>query len=286
MATGYPAGREPAARQHTAAFGREFFPALPGAGPIRTRRHGRTLVLPTLHLQEADMTQLITHGTAPTTEPASDPRPWRWAGGFALAHVVVLFAGFSQEVVVSHGTSLTKLQDTYGSANLTRVFGGGYVEAMGFIVLVPALVLIARLFGRQTETGRVAAQSFLAFGLVYAAATLAVGFAPGAAALYAAHHDVPIGTVAAINDIRNYGFYLQVAISLAMALSLGVAALAERVHVRWVGWGGVAIGAIGIIATPLAQNATGMLELVWWVGLGVLLLRGAPATRATRRLNA
>jgi hypothetical protein len=98
--------------------------------------------------------------------------------------------------------------------------------------------------------------------------------------MYAAHHDVPIATIAMVNDIRNYGFYLQVAVSLAMALALGVAALAERVHVRWVGWGGVTIGALGIVITPLAQNAASMLELVWWVGLGVLLLRGVPSSVA------
>jgi hypothetical protein len=218
--------------------------------------------------------------TLPGPADPTDARPWRWAGGLALAHLVLLFAGFSQEVAVTHGTSLSKLQDEYGSADLTRVFTGGYVEAMSFVVLVPALVLLARLFGRRTETGRVAAQSFLALGIVYAASTLAVGFAPGAAAMYAAHHHVSIGSIAMVNDIRNYGYYLQVAVSLAMMLALGVAALAERVHVRWVGWVGVVGGGVGIAVTPLAQNATGMLELVWWLGLAVLCLRGAPTRRA------
>ena len=224
------------------------------------------------------MTQLASPTHAPRV--AADPRPWRWAGGFAIAHLVVLFAGFGQEVVVTHGTSLAELQRTYGTADMTRVFAGGYVEAMGFVVLVPALVLVARLFTRTTETGRAAAQTFLGLGLVYAATTLAVGFPPAAAAIYAAHHDVSIGTIAMVNDIRGYGYYLQVAVSLAMALALGVAALAERIHVRWVGWGGVGIGVVGIALTPFAQNAAGMLELVWWVGLGVLLLRGVPASVA------
>ena len=228
------------------------------------------------------MTQLATPSVLETD--ATDSRPWRWAGGLALAHVVILFAGFSQEVGVTHGTSLTELQDKYGSADLNRVFAGGYVEAMAFVVLVPALVLIARLFGRRTETGRVAAQTFLGLGVVYAAATLAVGFAPGAAAIYAAHHDVPISTIATVNDIRNYSYILQVAISLAMALALGVAALAERIHVRWVGWCGVAVGAVGLVATPFAHNALGMAQLIWWVGLAVLLLRGAPATASDRSL--
>jgi hypothetical protein len=206
-----------------------------------------------------------------------DTRAWRWAGGFALAHVVLLFAGFSQEVAVTHRTSLTDLQDKYGSADMTRVFAGGYVESTSFLVLVPALVLLARLLGRRTEAGRVAAQSFLAIGVAYVGATLAVGFAPGAAAIYAAHHHVPIGTVAMVNDIRNYSFYLGVAMSCAMMLALGVAALTDRVLVKWVGWCGVALGAIGIAVTPFAQNAISMAWIVWFAGLGVLALRGGPA---------
>lgn len=226
------------------------------------------------------MTQLATAPIETVDEATTDPRAWRWAGGLALAHVFLLFAGFSQEVAVTHSDSLAELQHSYGTANMTRVFAGGYVESMAFVVLIPALVLIARLFGRRTETGRVAAQTFLGLGVVYAAATLAVGFAPGAAAIYAAHHHVPIGAIAMVNDIRNYSYILQVAISLAMALALGVAALAERIHVRWVGWCGVVIGAVGIVATPFAHNAIGMVQLVWWVGLGVLCLRGVPRRKS------
>jgi hypothetical protein len=224
------------------------------------------------------MTQLATTPThAGTTSDRPTRTLWRVAGGLVIAHVVLLFAGFSQEVAVTHGTSLTELQDKYGSAHMTRVFAGGYVEAMSFLVLVPALVLLARLFGRRTETGRIAAQSFLAIGVAYAAATLAIGFAPGAAAIYAAHHQVPIGTVAMVNDIRNFAFYLGVATSCAMMLALGIAALAEKALVKWVGWCGAVLGAVGIVVTPFAQNAVSMVWLVWLVGVGVLALRGGPA---------
>jgi hypothetical protein len=224
------------------------------------------------------MTQLAA---TPTHLDSTTGRPsrtlWRVAGGLSLAHVVLLFAGFSQEVAVTHGTSLTELQDKYGSADMTRVFAGGYVESMSFVVLVPALVLLARLFGRRTELGRTGAQTFLGLGIVYAATTLAVGFAPGAAAIYAAHHHVSIGAIAMMNDLRNYSFVLQVATSAAMMLALGIAALAERSLVKWVGWCGVVLGAVGIVVTPFAQNAISMVWIVWFVGVGVLALRGGPA---------
>jgi len=143
-------------------------------------------------------------------------------------------------------------------------------------VLVPALVVLARLFSGRTDISQLAARSFLGLGLVYAAATLAVGLVPGAAALYAAQHGADAHLVAAINDIRNYGYVVQVAIALAMTLALGIAARAERIFVRWVGWGGIVLGAVGIAVTPLAHNETGMLQIIWWVGLAVLCLRGGP----------
>ena len=216
--------------------------------------------------------------TRPDAGHDLSPTLWRIGGGLALAQVVVLFAGFSQEVSVVHGDSLATIQRVYGGANLTRVFAGGYVEAISFLVLTAAVVVVARLIGRRTEAGRLAAQTFLALGVVFAASTLAVGFAPGAAALYGVQHGADIHAVAMVNDIRSIGHSLQVAIQCCMALALGIAALSDKVFTKWVGWVGVAVGTLGIVATPFAQNATGMVWLVWWVGLGVLFLKGGPKT--------
>lgn len=206
----------------------------------------------------------------------------RVAGGLALAHVVLLFAGFSQETATEHGTPLADFTRTIGGADLTRTFIGGYVEALAFVVLVPALVIVARLLSRRTDVGRIAATSSLALGAAYVASTLAVGFPPGAAAMYGLQHGAQASAASMLMDVRNFGFYLQVAMSCAMALALGIAALAERVNVRWIGWGGVGFGVIGLIATPLAHNVVSMGWIVWWVGLGVLFLRGSGEPRQTR----
>jgi hypothetical protein len=56
------------------------------------------------------------------------------------------------------------------------------------------------------------------------------------------------------------------------------------VHTRWIGWGGVTVGSVGLVVTPFAQNAVSMAWMIWWVGLAVLLLRGAPRTPADRSL--
>jgi hypothetical protein len=204
------------------------------------------------------------------------------AGGLALAHVVLMFAGFSQESSTEHGAPIGDLVRIVAGANATRTYAGGYVEAMAFLVLVPAVVLVARLLSRRTEVGRIAATSFLALGTAYVASTLAVGFPPGAAAMYGLQHGADPRSAAMLMDVRNFGFFLQVAMSSAMALALGIAALAERIHVRWVGWGGVALGITGLVATPFAHNVISMAWVIWWVGLGVLFLRGSGQPRESR----
>jgi hypothetical protein len=116
----------------------------------------------------------------------------------------------------------------------------------------------------------------LALGVAFVAATLAVGFAPGAAAMYGAQHGADIHTVAVVNDIRNYGYQLQVMIQGGMALALGLAVVLGRLMNRWVGWGGIVIGVATMVGTPFANNGLGLLWYVWWVGLAVLMLKGAP----------
>lgn len=220
---------------------------------------------------------------APLTDNQSRPHEadrvlWRWAGGFGLAHIVVLLGAFSLEGVDSaeHGTSPSRLTEIFGDLGVERVFLASYAEAMAFVVLVPALVLMARLFGRRSEAGRAGAQAFLVLGTAYVASTMAIGFPPLTTAVYAAHHGIDAGTIATINDLRNYGFVLQVALSMAFALALGTAAIADRSLTKWAGWGGVAVGAIGLAATPFAHNAASMAWTVWWVGLSILCLRGGP----------
>lgn len=226
-------------------------------------------------MSQLDVRTIVEDDTR--TSPASSPAAWRWAGGLALAYVVIVFAALPVEgVMTDPGASSGELKHQYASVAFNRILAGGYVESLAFLVLVPALVTLGRRFGRRTETSRAAAQSFAGLGLCYAAATLAIGFTPMFAAAYGAHHGVDAQVLSTVNDLRNYGYLLQVAISLAMTLALGVAALAEGVFVRWVGWGGVLVGSLGLVATPFARNATGMVQIVWWIGLAVLCLRGGP----------
>jgi hypothetical protein len=213
----------------------------------------------------------------PAAQATSSPALWRIAGGLSLGHIVLMLGAFAlEQVAVEHGTSAASVLKDYAGVSVRQVELASYLEAMAFVVLMPALVLLARLFTARTETSRVAAGTFLGLGVAYVASTLAVGFPPLTASVYAAHHGVPASTIATVNDLRNYGFILQVALTAALALALGVTAIAARLHRRWVGWGGVAVGSIGLVATPFANNAVSMVWMIWWVGMAVLCLRGAP----------
>jgi hypothetical protein len=203
----------------------------------------------------------------------------RTAGGLALGHVVLLLGASALEGVASaqHGASPAKIVDLFSGLSLTRTLGAGYVEALSFFVLAAAVITISWIFSRRTTGGRIAAQTFAALGIAFISSTLAVGFPPGAAALYAAHHGVDAGSIAMMNDLRNYGFVLQIALSAAFALALGIAALASRRDTLWVGWGGVALGVLGLAATPFAHNPVSMAWMIWWVGVCVCCLRGSSA---------
>jgi hypothetical protein len=51
---------------------------------------------------------------------------------------------------------------------------------------------------------------------------------------------------------------------------------------RWVGWGGVVVGTL-LLLGPVGQqwadtiNLTSMLWMLWWVGVGICLIRRAGA---------
>ena len=225
------------------------------------------------------MTQMLEHPLATGTVPELPRRLWRVAGVLILAHVALLFAGISQEKLTVLTDSPADVQRTYAGGSLGRVLAGGYLEALSFIVLLPALVFLARALGRRTEAGRWAAQTSLAAGVAFVASTLAVGLPAGAAAVYGAHHRLAdAGTLALVNDVRNFAFFLSLMALGLHAVSTGVAALSDGVLQRWVGWGGVVTGALLLLALTVQQwidavNITNMVWLVWWVGVGVTALR-------------
>src|SRR3954452_18820422 len=100
---------------------------------------GRPLT-PTLPLharfrQEEAMSQVAFD--APPRAHAQSPALWRVAGGLALAHVVLLLAGFSQERSNVLGSNADEARHALVEGSLTRSMIGGYVESFAFVLLLP-----------------------------------------------------------------------------------------------------------------------------------------------------
>jgi len=207
---------------------------------------------------------------------------WRLAGGLAIAHVVLMLGGNSQERSPFLTDSPDVVKQTFVGADVSHVFAGGYLEALGFIVLLPVLVFLARAIGQRTEAGRWASQTALAAGLCYVAISLATAIPAGAAALYGAHHGIAnAATLAVVDNVRNFAFYVSILALGAQAVGIGIAAVTDKAMKRWVGFGGIAIGILlfaGVAAAGYdGVNVVFIPWMVWWVGLGIGLIRRGSA---------
>jgi hypothetical protein len=216
---------------------------------------------------------------APRTTPLPAPTATltRVAGVLALAHVVLMLGGFSLERSTLLGDGVAQARHAYVEGSLARAMTGGYIESLAFVVLLPVLVFLARVFGRRTETGRWAAQTGLAAGVCNVAITLAAGMPAGAAAMYGGHHGADLHTALMVVDIRNFAFFLSLLMLGAHAACVGASARADKVPSRWIGIGGPVVGLLLVVSVAGAgmewQNYATMAWIVWWVGLAVLLLR-------------
>lgn len=204
-------------------------------------------------------------------------RLWQIAGGLAIAHVVLILLGIFLQDGPLFSDGRQGIQDDYVAGDLTRSFTGGLVESFGFLLLIVVLTFLVGAFGRTGEVGRWAARTGLACGLAYVAVTFAVGFPAGAAAMYGAQHGLDVDVAFALNNVRLFGYFLSLMLLGGSTLGFAAAALADRVHTRWVGGFGLVTGAILVASAPLAtigqQDWGTLVWSVWFVGLGVLMLR-------------
>lgn len=215
----------------------------------------------------------------------STPRTlWRLAGAFALGHVVLILAGISLMDTPLFSDGRAGIENEYVAGDLTRTVAGGLVEALGFLVLVPALVFLARQVGTRSGAARWAAETGLMCGVGYVVVTFAVGFPAGAAAMYGAQHGLDLDAAFALNNVRIFGYFLSLVLLAGNVLGVAAAALADDVHGRWFGVGGLVTGATLLAAPVLArwelQDVPTLIWLVWWVGVAVLMLRTPQAAAA------
>lgn len=207
---------------------------------------------------------------------------WRTAGALALGHVVLMLLALTQQQSARLGEDPAT---AYEGAYLARVFAGGYLEALAFLLLLPVVAFLGRALGRRTEVGRWAASTGFAAGIAYIASTLAVGLPAGAAAIYGAEHGADLATVSVVNDVRNFAFFLSMlllAVHVAgVALSImSDAVLTDRRLPRWLGWTGLGTGVVLVGTVPFA--VTGAVDyatlvwILWFIALATAMLRHRP----------
>jgi hypothetical protein len=208
----------------------------------------------------------------------STPRQlWRAAGALAIAHVVLIPIALALEMPALFSDGVGGIAEAYVEGDLTRSFAGGVLESFAFLMLVPVLVFLGRVLGRGGELAGWAAETGVLCGLAYVAVTFAVGFPAGAAAMYGAQHGLDLDAAFAINNVRIFAYFLSLLLLGGSTLGFAVAALAGRVHPRWWGGLGIATSLVLFASTPLAavnlHDWGTLVWMVWFVGVGVLLLR-------------
>lgn len=207
-------------------------------------------------------------------------RLWRLAGGLAIVHVVLILAGIFLQNGPRFSDGTKGIQKYYVEGDLARSFSGGVLESYGFLLLIPVLVFLARAVGRSTEGGRWAAQTGLMCGLAYVAVTFAVGFPAGGAAMYGAQRGLDVDAAFALNNVRFFGYFLSLILLGGSTLGIALSALADGFHRRWFGGFGIVAAVALLVSTPLAgidqQDWGTLVWMVWFIGLGVLMLRHRP----------
>jgi len=204
---------------------------------------------------------------------------WRVAGVLAIAHVVLIPISLALEMPALFADGVDGIAKAYSDGNMARSFTGGVVESVAFLMLIPVLVFLGRVLGRGSELGRWAAQTGVLCGAAYVAVTFAVGFPAGAAAMYGAQNGLDLETALAINNLRNFAYFLSLLLLGGSTLGFSVAALAEGVHRRWWGLFGTGTSAALLVSTPLAalnlHDWGTLVWMVWFLGAGVLMVRHA-----------
>jgi hypothetical protein len=203
-------------------------------------------------------------------------RLWQIAGVLGIVHVVLIPVGIALQQSPLFGEGTSGIRESYVEGDLGRTLTGWLVESFGFLLLIPALVFLARALGRRTEMGGWAAQTGLMCGIAYVTVTFAVGFPAGAAAMYGAQHGLDVDAAFALNNVRIFGYFLSLMLLAGSTLGIALSASAEGAHPRWFGGFGVVTALVLLASTPLsavgAQDWGTLVWMVWFTGVCVLML--------------
>ena len=160
-----------------------------------------------------------------------------------------------------------------------RMYAGGFLVTLAWLVLLAAVTLIARLLRGRGDGAGWFASLVLTAGATATVVTLAGSYATAGAAYFAASHGYPADVVAGISMISKFSDFIAIIASGLCALAVGAAGLASRGLPRWAAWISVVAGVAGLAAGtgPAQLDAGTLVWLGWLVMIGVVLMRGPPA---------
>jgi hypothetical protein len=207
-------------------------------------------------------------------------RLWRVAGVGCIAHVVLLFGGYSQMRSAGFGTDPASLVQTYRQAAPAKLYAGGILVTLAMLVLVATATLIGRLLRGSGEASGWFATLIPTVAAVAVTVTLAGSYVGAGGAYFAASHGYAADVVAALHEASKYADFITMICFGVLALSVGAAVLASGVLARWFGWLSLAVGIVGVASGNAVILDKGTLVWVaWLIILGVVSLR-APARLA------
>ncbi|TFV86245.1 hypothetical protein [Blastococcus sp. CT_GayMR16] len=205
---------------------------------------------------------------------------WRLAGAFAIGHVVLILAGISQQDTLLLGDDAAMVAEQYVDGDMIRSFAGGYVEALGLLLLLPVIAFLAQAVGRRTEAGSWAARTAFAAGTGYVLLSLAPGLAAGAAAFYGAQHGADVATVSLVNDVRVFAFFMSLLLLGGHTIGIAIGVLTDHVLPAWLGWSAVVTGIVLLGGVPFAVHGVAdyatLLWILWFIALATVMLRHRP----------
>ena len=155
-----------------------------------------------------------------------------------------------------------------------KFWAGAYLEVLALTALIFFYAAFWNVLREGAGEWQWLADAAFACGVVTSAVKLASG--PIAAVVYdRAPHGLSGDVNAALIESNDWSFVLTWAINGAFLLAAGGVILATRVLPRWLGWSGVVVGVVNLLAVLGGKSAPPVVLLffLWIFASGVVLLR-------------
>jgi hypothetical protein len=203
------------------------------------------------------------------------------AGWLLIGYIALTFAGVGLEGTLTLGQGPRAASAALVESSMPKIYTGGYIEFVGTLVYLVGVLLLARLLRGDGPTGEWFSSCISASAVAATAVNVAVGFAAGAAAIYDGHHGASLATVTAVNDVRNFAFFLSGGLFAVLAFAVAASVFLTRRLPRGVAYSGLLVAVVYLGAIPAAR--TGAVNLASLLGFGWLAAVAVTSLRQGRR---